>query len=166
MSEPSLLLLPLSHFALPADRPASPFCPVLQDPTPPTERPRSDPGAPAGGNSTGGTGTGGNPDVKVPTSSPPQGDCMSQLTSMMPMLLVFFGLMYFMVIRPQQKKQREMVAMLGALKKGDRVVTSAGMHGEVFAIDDRTVTLLVDTLKITFDKNAILRVDRGDAARS
>lgn len=61
------------------------------------------------------------------------------------MNILFFGalfaIMYFVLIRPQQRQQKEQQTMLTALKKGDDVITSAGIFGKVFAIDEKTVTL-------------------------
>ena len=50
---------------------------------------------------------------------------------MLLMMGVFFAIMYFMIIRPQQKRAKEHRAMLSALKRGDKVVTSGGLHGTV-----------------------------------
>jgi preprotein translocase subunit YajC len=67
--------------------------------------------------------------------------------------------MYFIVIRPQQKQKRERETMLGAMKKGDRIVTTSGLHGTVSALDEHTVTLRVgDQMKLTFDRAAIGRI--------
>jgi preprotein translocase subunit YajC len=77
--------------------------------------------------------------------------------------LVFFGaifaIFYFLLIRPQQKQRREREALLAAIKRGDKVVTTSGVHGTITAIDDTTVTLRVaDQVRITFDRAAIGRV--------
>ncbi|MFT3707070.1 MAG: preprotein translocase subunit YajC [Archangium sp.] len=61
------------------------------------------------------------------------------------MNILFFGalfaIMYFVLIRPQQRQQKEQQAMLTALKKGDDVITSGGILGKVFSVDDKLVTL-------------------------
>ncbi|MFY9345722.1 MAG: preprotein translocase subunit YajC, partial [Planctomycetota bacterium] len=77
---------------------------------------------------------------------------------------VFLALMYFMVMRPEQKRKKEQQALLSSVKQGDRVVTTAGMHGVITKLTDKTVTLRVDTVQITFDRAAIARVERDDAA--
>ncbi len=74
--------------------------------------------------------------------------------------LVMFGgvilIMYFMMIRPQQKRQKEHQAMLNAIKKGDKVVTSSGMHGKVVEVDEKTAVVEVaENVKIKFEKVAI-----------
>lgn len=63
---------------------------------------------------------------------------------------------YFFMIRPQQKKQKDQRTFIGAIKKGDMVVTVGGMHGKVVAIDEHNVTLEVDRgARIKFDKTSI-----------
>ena len=52
------------------------------------------------------------------------------------LLLVIFGIMYFLLIRPQQKKVKEHQAMLGALRRGDQVVTQGGIMGKVTKVKD------------------------------
>jgi len=76
--------------------------------------------------------------------------------------LVWFGLifvlMYLLLIRPQRKKQKEHQRLLGELKKGDRVVTSGGMFGTIFAIDDersRVILKINDATKLEFLKSSI-----------
>ncbi len=119
------------------------------------------PVAPGGGNPTGPGdtaapgGAGGTP--------PPAGPCALESGMMLPLGL-FLALMYFMVLRPENKRRKETQAMLSTIKAGDKVVTTGGLHGLVHRLDERTVTLVVDTVKMTFDRAAIGRVDRGDAA--
>ncbi|MDD9942153.1 MAG: preprotein translocase subunit YajC [Myxococcales bacterium] len=65
------------------------------------------------------------------------------------LLGVMFVVMYFLMIRPQQKRQKEVDAMLKALKKGDKVRTSGGIRGEITEINDSDVTLLIaDKVKV------------------
>ncbi len=62
------------------------------------------------------------------------------------------GVFYFMIIRPQQKKQKQQVKFLSNLSKGDQVITNSGIIGKISKIDDQIVTLQVDTktfLRIT-----------------
>lgn len=79
--------------------------------------------------------------------------------SMVPTLIMFaaiFLIMYFLMIRPQQKKQKEQQNMLNQLQKGDKVVTSSGMYGTVQDTDDETVLLKVaDNTNIRFLKTAV-----------
>lgn len=70
----------------------------------------------------------------------------------------FFGLMYFMTIRPQRKRQQEHSELIASLQRGDRVITAGGIYGEIDLIDDHTAVLKVEggtTLRIL--KYSIMR---------
>ncbi len=93
---------------------------------------------------------------------PPQGaqggDQGGQMISTLVMFGTLFVVFYFFMIRPQQKKQKEIKQMLDSLQKGDKVVTSSGIHASVSEVDEegKTVTLNVsDNTKMKFDKAAI-----------
>ena len=58
-------------------------------------------------------------------------------------LILMFAIFYFLLIRPQQKKAKQHKLLLGALKKGDRVVSSGGLHGVVTGLTDDVVTMEV-----------------------
>ena len=67
-----------------------------------------------------------------------------------------FLVMYFFMIRPQQKKQNDQKKFLTALKKGDNVVTIGGLHGKIHEIDELTLILEVDRgMRLKFDRSAI-----------
>ncbi len=70
------------------------------------------------------------------------GDMQSTLMSMLPLVLMFVVL-YFVMIRPQMKKQKEAKAMIDALAKGDEVVTVGGMLGKVTKLNDNSLSLEV-----------------------
>jgi preprotein translocase subunit YajC len=79
----------------------------------------------------------------------------------MMMTLVMFGaiilIMYFLMIRPQQKRQKEHAAMLNSLSKGDKVITSSGMHGTITDIDGNVFTIqIADNVRVKFEKNSIV----------
>jgi preprotein translocase subunit YajC len=79
--------------------------------------------------------------------------------------VLMFAIFYFLLIRPQQRKQRERSSMLRALQKGDKVVTIGGMHGTIEQIADDTVVLKVnDATKLTFDRSAINNVPTRSTA--
>lgn len=84
-------------------------------------------------------------------------------------LLLYMGLavvvMLFLSMRRDSKARKEQQAMLSSIKQGDRIVTTAGIHGVVHRLDEKTVTLLLDTAQVTFDRAAISRVVRDEAAR-
>ena len=70
-----------------------------------------------------------------------------------------FAIFYFLLIRPQQKQKREREGMLSAVKPGDRVVMSSGLHGTVVKLSDHSVTLKVaDQVRLEFDRSAIGRI--------
>ncbi len=72
---------------------------------------------------------------------------------------VLFLFMWLFVIRPERKRQKERAAMLGAIQKGDQVVTTGGIHGTVARLDDQTLTLKVDDqVRLKVDRNAIARI--------
>ena len=77
------------------------------------------------------------------------------LVSFMPVILIFF-IFYFLLIRPQKKRQTEHERMVSQLKKNDEVITSGGIHGVVVGIKDTTVMLRIDEgVKIEVQKSAI-----------
>lgn len=92
---------------------------------------------------------------------PPGGLLNNPLFMLLPMMAIF----YFLLIRPQQKRQRELQAMISALKTGDKVITTGGIHGIVSNVKDgSTLSLkIADNVKIEVDKSAIATVDRGSA---
>ena len=75
------------------------------------------------------------------------------------MMAVFFAIMYFMIIRPQQKRAKEHKAMLEALNKGDEVVTNGGILGKVASMTENFVELSVaDNVTVKVQKQAIASV--------
>lgn len=70
------------------------------------------------------------------------------------MMLVLFAIMYFFFLRPQINKQKEQVSFQSQIKKGDEVVTTSGIIGQINKIDDSEVTLQVD-------KNVFMRFTKG-----
>ncbi len=74
------------------------------------------------------------------------------------MLILIFVIMWFFMIRPQRKQQKELEKFRNALKKGDKVVTIGGIYGEVSEIKDRTVIIKVDgETKLRVDKNSLVK---------
>ena len=77
--------------------------------------------------------------------------------------LIMFGaiflIFYFMIIRPQQKRAKEREKMLSNMQKGDKIITSGGMHGTIAGLDEKTVLLQVgDNIKMKFEKSAIASI--------
>lgn len=82
----------------------------------------------------------------------------SPLVNLVPLLLIFF-VMYFLLIRPQAKQQKELARMQSRLKKNDEVVTMGGIHGTVVNLKDSVVTLRVDdNVRMDVDKNCVSRL--------
>jgi len=77
-------------------------------------------------------------------------------------LLVTFGIFYFLLVRPQQRQARDRKAMLNAVKKGDNVVTTGGIHGRVTGITESVATLEVAEVS---GQKVRLKVDRDQIAR-
>lgn len=79
-------------------------------------------------------------------------------TAFVPLILMFV-IFYFLLIRPQQKKAKEHQNMVSSLKKGDRIITSGGIHGTIVSLDETTINLEIsDSVKI--------KVNRGNVGAS
>jgi preprotein translocase subunit YajC len=86
------------------------------------------------------------------------GDMMSSMASMLPLLLMFVVL-YFVMIRPQMKKQKEHRAMIDALAKGDEVVTAGGFVGKVSKLGDAYVGIELATgVEVQMQRSAVIQV--------
>ena len=87
------------------------------------------------------------------------------LASFVPIILIFV-IMYFLLFRPQMKRQKEHQKLVAALKTGDRVVTASGIHGLISNVKERTVILkIADNVKIEVEKSAIGSVMTAEAAK-
>ena len=74
-------------------------------------------------------------------------------------LIFIFVIMYFVMIRPQKKRQEQQQKLVASLKSGDRVVTNGGIHGLIANVKETTVLLKVaDNVKIEIDKSAVTNV--------
>jgi preprotein translocase subunit YajC len=90
-----------------------------------------------------------------------------QMLHMFAILAITIGIFYFMIIRPQQRKQKETEAMLQSIAKGDRVLTSGGVFGTVVGKKGEKSEIVVlkvaDEVKMEFSKQSIVQVlERGD----
>jgi preprotein translocase subunit YajC len=107
-------------------------------------------------------------DVALAASSPPGGAGGSG--AMLTQVLFFaaiFAIFYFLLIRPQQKQRREREQLLAAVKKGDRVVMTSGLHGTVTGLTENTVTIRVaDQVRLEFDRSAIGRIVEPQADKN
>ena len=91
--------------------------------------------------------------------APAGGEPPNMLVTMFPFILMFLVL-YLLIIRPQQKKQKEQQTMIDELKKGDKVVTSGGVHGTITGIKEKEGILMV-----TVAKDVQIEVSRGSISR-
>jgi len=98
----------------------------------------------------------------VPLQAQPEG---SPFSAFLPIILIT-GIFYLLLIRPQQKKQKQLEAMIKAIDKGDNVVTTGGLHGKVIGVTDDVLTLDIggvkgERIKV---KVARARIEHVDAA--
>jgi len=92
---------------------------------------------------------------------------MSGLGGMLPMLVFMFIVIWFMMIRPEQKKQKEKLKMLAAMKKGDRVMMAGGMYGTIHNVKEKTVMVkIAENTVVEFEKNAVTMVPGSETASS
>ena len=83
------------------------------------------------------------------------------LISTLLMFALIIGIFYFMILRPQQKRAKEREKMLGAVKKGDKIITAGGLHGTVAGMDEKTLLIQVaDNVKLKFDRSAVASIVR------
>src|SRR5262245_11038254 len=91
-------------------------------------------------------------------SAASQNPMMSTLVQVL-WFLPMFVIVYILLIRPQQQRQKQTDQMIKALKKGDRVLTTGGIYGTVVGIDDQKAVLkIADDIKVEFAKSAIVQV--------
>jgi len=89
-------------------------------------------------------------------AAPQGGSGGGSAMSLFLMMALIIGVMYFFMIRPQQKREKQRQKMISELKKGDKIVTSSGMVGTIWGIKDNFVVLKVDDeVKVEFLKTAI-----------
>jgi preprotein translocase subunit YajC len=89
------------------------------------------------------------------------------LLSLLPLILIF-AVFYFLLILPQQRKQKQHQKLLTELQKGDRVVTTSGIYGTITNVKDHTFLLLIaDGVKVEIDKGHVVhKVNSGDKVSS
>lgn len=92
------------------------------------------------------------------TAGAATGGAMSSLTQMLPLVLMFVVL-YFIMIRPQMKKQKEHKAMIDALGKGDEVVTAGGLLGRITKVDEQYVSAeIAGNVVVQLQRSAVVQV--------
>jgi len=89
----------------------------------------------------------------------PGGSGPSAAISQVLFFAAIFAIFYFLLIRPQQRQRKDREAMLIAVKRGDKVVTTGGLHGTVVGLSEHTFVLKVaDQVKLEFERSAIGRI--------
>ncbi len=84
----------------------------------------------------------------------------SSLGMWLPIILIF-AIMYFLIFRPQAKRQKEQRKMIESLQKGDKIVTAGGMHGQIVGIKEKEGTIIVkiaDNTKIELVRSSVAKV--------
>lgn len=77
--------------------------------------------------------------------------------------VVFFGIMYFLMIRPQQKQAKQRQAMLGSLKVRDQVITAGGLYGKITKVKEKSVMLLIaDKVEVELAKSGITSIENRE----
>lgn len=98
----------------------------------------------------------------TPAAAP--GQTQSPLGGMIVPLVLFAVIMYFMMIRPQQQRQKQLTNLLASLKSGDKVVTASGIVGVVITVKDKSVTLRSGDAKMEVTKSSVTEIlEKGDA---
>ncbi len=92
----------------------------------------------------------------APGQTPAAGGAMNSILGFLPIILIF-AVLYFLMILPQQRRQKKQQQMLEALKRGDRVVLSSGIHGIISNVKEHTFLVKVA-------ENAELEIDKGSVA--
>ncbi|MEK6705985.1 MAG: preprotein translocase subunit YajC [Bdellovibrionota bacterium] len=106
-------------------------------------------------------GTVADPSIPGSPAGPNGAPQVSMLMQLFPFLAIF-GVIYFLMIRPQQKRMKEQQSMLSSLKHGDEVITSSGILGKITGITDKFVTLeIADNVRIKVLKSQISQVVKG-----
>jgi len=90
----------------------------------------------------------------------------SSLLTIAPLLFIF-AIFYFLLIMPQQRRQKKWQAMLSALKTGDKVTTSGGLRGTIISLKDDAVTLRVppDNLKLEVSRGSVVSVTTAEEGK-
>ena len=95
-------------------------------------------------------------------SASPAAGGPNPIASFVPLILIFI-IMYFLLFRPQMRKQKDQQRLVSTLKTGDRVVTASGIHGLISNVKDTTVILKVaDNVKIEIEKSAVTAVLKSE----
>ena len=99
--------------------------------------------------------------------APAQGQGGGNPMSLIFMIIAIFAVMYFLMIRPQQRQKRQHQDMLSQLGKGDKVVTTGGLHGTVAGIKDNSVIVkIADNVKVEVNRSAISQIVSSKSSKT
>ena len=99
--------------------------------------------------------------------APAQGQGGGNPMSLIFMVIAIFAVMYFLMIRPQQRQKRQHQDMLSQLGKGDKVVTTGGIHGTVAGIKDSSVIVkIADNVKVEVNRSAISQIVSSKSSKT
>jgi preprotein translocase subunit YajC len=83
---------------------------------------------------------------------------MESLMGLLPFVLII-AVFYFLIIRPQQKRQKERQKLLDSVQKGDKIITAGGVHGVVEGIEDKTLLVkIADNVKVKMEKSSVATI--------
>lgn len=88
----------------------------------------------------------------------------NSVTGLLIPLLIFVAIFYFLILRPQQKRNKETREMQASLSRGDKIVTIGGLEGTVESFDDRNVVLRSGSSKLSFERSAIRAIVKKSGA--
>ncbi len=104
--------------------------------------------------------------MMTPQSGGASGQQGNPITAFLPLVLIVL-IFYFLIYRPQKKRQKDREALVKQVEKGDKVITSSGLHGTVAQVEDTTVLLQVsDNTKIRVEKSAIGTITPKNAEKA
>jgi preprotein translocase subunit YajC len=96
--------------------------------------------------------------AQTPAGTPAPGGILG---SPLIMMVLMFVMMYFLLIRPQRQRQKELEKLISSVKVGDHVILSGGEHGIITSTKDRTVMIkLADNVKVEYERSAIASVSK------
>ena len=105
------------------------------------------------------------PAILFAQQAPTQQPAGNPLIQIVPMMAIMFAVIYFLMIRPEQKKSKTRQKMMDEIKKGDKVVTIGGAYGVVHSVKDGSILIkIADNTVVEFRKNAVadVVVDKSD----
>lgn len=94
----------------------------------------------------------------------PQGQTANPLLSLLFPFILIYAIFYFLIIRPQRKKEKAHLQMLGQLSKNDEIVTAGGIHATVVNVKEKTVVARIDdNVKLELEKTSVAQVKRAQS---